>query len=52
MTARPTRVREIIEVPFSYPRTENLHERREFGELRAYVRQLVMQEYEQQARQR
>ena len=52
MTARPTRVREIIEVPFSYPRTEELHERPEFGELRAHVRRLVMQEYEQQARQR
>lgn len=52
MTARPTRIREIIEVPFAYPRTEELHERREFGELRAHVRQLVMQEYAQQARQR
>lgn len=51
MTARPTRIREIIEVPFAYPRTEQLHERAEFGELRAHVRQLVMQEYAQQARQ-
>lgn len=52
MTARPTRIREIIDVPFASPRTEELHERKEFGELRAHVRQLVMQEYAQQARQR
>ncbi|RTL72700.1 MAG: ABC transporter ATP-binding protein [Hyphomicrobiales bacterium] len=52
MTARPARIREIIEVPFAYPRSEDLHERREFGELRAHVRQLVMQEYAQQARQK
>jgi len=51
MTARPTRIREVIEVPFAYPRTEELHESREFGELRAHVRNLVMQEYAQQSRQ-
>jgi NitT/TauT family transport system ATP-binding protein len=52
MTARPTRIREIIQVPFSYPRTDALHESKEFGALRAHVRDLVMQEYAQQARQR
>ena len=52
MTARPTRIREIIQVPFAYPRTDALHESPEFGELRAHVRDLVMQEYAQQARQR
>ncbi len=52
MTARPTRIREIIDVPFSYPRSEGLHESKEFGELRAHVRGLVMQEYAQQAKQR
>jgi NitT/TauT family transport system ATP-binding protein len=51
MTARPTRIREIIEVPFPYPRHADLHERAAFGELRAHVRQLVMQEYAQQAKQ-
>jgi NitT/TauT family transport system ATP-binding protein len=51
MTARPTRIREIIEVPFPYPRREALHESKEFGELRAHVRNLVMQEYAQQSRQ-
>ncbi|HWB47075.1 MAG TPA: ABC transporter ATP-binding protein [Hyphomicrobiaceae bacterium] len=52
MTARPTRIREIIDVPFPYPRTDALHETPQFGELRAHVRNLVMQEYAQQARQR
>jgi NitT/TauT family transport system ATP-binding protein len=51
MTARPTRIREIIEVPFPYPRRADLHESPAFGELRAHVRQLVMQEYAQQAKQ-
>jgi len=51
MTARPTRIREIVEVPFGYPRTESLHERPEFGELRSHVRELVMKEYAAQARQ-
>ena len=32
-------------MPFAYPRTDALHESREFGELRAHVRNLVMQEY-------
>jgi len=52
MTARPTRIRDIIEVPFPYPRASSLHESSEFGELRAHVRDLVMQEYAEQARQR
>ena len=51
MTARPTRIREIIEVPFGYPRKESLHEKPEFGELRSHVRDLVMKEYAAQARQ-
>ena len=52
MTARPTRIREIIDVPFADRRSEGLHESRVFGELRAHVRGLVMQEYAQQAKQR
>ena len=52
MTARPTRLREVIEVPFSYPRSEALHDSKEFGELRAHVRGLVMREYARQAEQR
>ena len=51
MSARPTRIREIVEVPFDYPRHESLHETQLFGELRSHVRDLVMQEYAAQARQ-
>jgi NitT/TauT family transport system ATP-binding protein len=51
MTARPTRIREVIEVPFGYPRQESLHESPEFGRLRSHVRELVMKEYAAQARQ-
>jgi NitT/TauT family transport system ATP-binding protein len=51
MTARPTRIREVIEVPFGYPRRESLHESPEFGELRSHIRELVMKEYAAQARQ-
>src|SRR4029078_4249722 len=36
MPARPTRIREIVEVPFGYPREESLHERPEFGQLRSH----------------
>ena len=52
MTARPTRIREIIDIPFGYPRSESLHEEPAFGELRSYIRDLVMQEYASQAKQR
>ena len=48
VTARPARVREIIEVPFPYPRDERLHERPEFGELRSHIREAVMAEYHAQ----
>jgi NitT/TauT family transport system ATP-binding protein len=51
VTARPARVREVIGVPFGYPREEGLHEKPEFGELRSHIRALVMQEYAAQERQ-
>jgi NitT/TauT family transport system ATP-binding protein len=51
MSARPTRIREIVEVPFGYPRDESLHESPAFGEIRSHVRDLVMKEYAAQARQ-
>jgi NitT/TauT family transport system ATP-binding protein len=51
VTARPARIREVVEVPFGYPREEALHEKREFGELRSHLRELVMQEYAAQQRQ-
>lgn len=51
VTARPARIRTIIDVPFGYPRADNVHESREFGELRAQIRDLVMEEYAAQERQ-
>jgi NitT/TauT family transport system ATP-binding protein len=51
MSARPTRIREQITIPFTYPRSESLHESREFNELRSHIRELVMKEYAVQAQQ-
>jgi NitT/TauT family transport system ATP-binding protein len=48
VTARPARIREIVDVPFSYPRDESIQERPEFGALRSHIRQLVMDEYRAQ----
>jgi len=48
VTARPARIKAIIDVPFAYPRHEGLHETPEFGTLKAHVRDLVMAEYEVQ----
>ena len=48
MTAWPARIKEIIDVPFGYPRDESLQERAEFGELRSHIRELVMSEYRAQ----
>ena len=51
MTARPARIREIVEVPVRHPRDEAFHDSATFAELRTHVRELVMQEYAVQARQ-
>lgn len=48
VTARPARIKKIIEVPFAYPRRDGLQETPEFGALKAHVRDLVMAEYEVQ----
>jgi NitT/TauT family transport system ATP-binding protein len=48
VTARPARIKEIINVPFAYPRDESLQERPEFGQLRSHIRDLVMSEYQAQ----
>ncbi|CCE10556.1 putative ABC transporter, ATP-binding protein [Bradyrhizobium sp. STM 3843] len=48
VTARPARIREIIDVKIPYPRSEAIQEYPEFGELRKYVRGLVMREYRAQ----
>ena len=52
VTARPARVRHIVDVPFPYPRSEKLRRAPEFNDLRAEVEALVMQEYADQERQR
>ncbi|MEJ7931681.1 ABC transporter ATP-binding protein [Ramlibacter sp. AN1015] len=51
VTARPARIRTVIDVPFGYPRSEGVHEDPRFGELRSHIRELVMQEYVAQSRQ-
>ena len=51
MSARPTRIREEIAIPFAYPRSESVHETPEFNELRSHLRDLVMKEYAAQASQ-
>jgi NitT/TauT family transport system ATP-binding protein len=51
VTARPARIRTIIDVPFAYPRAEKLHEESAFAALRSQIRALVMEEYAAQARQ-
>lgn len=53
ISARPSRIRRVIEVPFPFPRTEALRDAPEFAELRSEVRDIVMREYaaqEDQAR--
>lgn len=52
ITARPSRIRRVIDVPFPYPRREDLHRRPKFVELTYELRELVMQEYVDQERQR
>ncbi|MGJ4948447.1 ABC transporter ATP-binding protein [Bradyrhizobium sp. HKCCYLS20291] len=45
VTARPARIKDIVEVPFGYPRAEQLRDGKAFAELRARVSRLVMDEY-------
>jgi NitT/TauT family transport system ATP-binding protein len=52
ISARPSRVRSVVEVPFPYPRHHALQETPEFNELRARVHELVMKEYAAQEAQR
>lgn len=51
VTARPAKIRSIIDIPFDYPRKEDLHVSKQFIELRAHIHDLVMQEYAVQQRQ-
>jgi NitT/TauT family transport system ATP-binding protein len=45
VTARPARIKQIIDVPFAYPRDETLQARGEFVALRRHINELVMSEY-------
>ena len=51
ISARPARIRKIVDVPFGHPRADSLPETSEFAVLRAEIRELVMQEYAAQERQ-
>jgi NitT/TauT family transport system ATP-binding protein len=51
VTARPARIRTVIDVPFGYPRGESVHEDPRFAAMRAQIRELVMQEYAAQSKQ-
>jgi len=48
VTARPARIKQVIEVKFPYPRQEAIQELPEFAGLRKTVRELVMSEYQAQ----
>jgi len=41
VTARPARIKQIIDIKFAYPRHEAIQELPEFGELRKTIRELV-----------
>lgn len=51
VTARPSRIKEVITVPFEYPRKVSLLGTPQFVELRAHIQTLVMQEYAVQQKQ-
>ena len=51
VTARPTRVRRIVDVPFPYPRDDTLRHMPEFQALVAELESIVMSEYAAQQRQ-
>ena len=45
ISARPSRIREVVDIPFPYPRTRALQETAEFNAIRAHVTDSVMREY-------
>lgn len=51
VTARPAKIRTVIDVPFGYPRSNRIQEDRGFAEMRTAIRELVMKEYQAQASQ-
>lgn len=48
VTARPARIKTIIDVPFAYPRQESIQDDPAFAALRHHIRDLVMSEYRAQ----
>jgi len=51
VSARPSRIKRVIDVPFPFPRSQALHDTPEFSHLRSEVHALVMEEYAAQQRQ-
>ena len=45
ISARPSRIREVVDIPFPYPRHRSLQETPEFNALRSRIHDSVMQEY-------
>jgi NitT/TauT family transport system ATP-binding protein len=45
ISARPSRIRELVEIPFPYPRRRALQQTPEFSALRARIHDSVMREY-------
>jgi NitT/TauT family transport system ATP-binding protein len=45
ISARPSRIREVIDIPFPYPRDRSLQQTPEFNALRSRVQESVMREY-------
>ena len=51
VSARPARIRRVVQVPFPYPRSVSLLDEPEFGRIRSELRGIVMQEYAAQKEQ-
>lgn len=51
ISARPSRIKKVIDIPFPFPRHQSLHDLPEFARLRSEVNALVMEEYAAQQRQ-
>jgi NitT/TauT family transport system ATP-binding protein len=45
ISARPSRIREVVDIPFAYPRQRSLQETPEFNTIRAHIHESVMREY-------
>jgi NitT/TauT family transport system ATP-binding protein len=45
ISARPSRIREVVDIPFGYPRNRSLQETQEFNAIRAHIHNSVMREY-------